>query len=111
MSVDLPTTGNSSAREIAVWCSDSQLGRAIAYLELVKSKQINPGPEIERLFGENTLLSWTFEEVIAVQHKLALALCIRRGLGYVLTQQMRENVFRYRTEVLTSYHQPFDRCG
>jgi hypothetical protein len=50
MSVDLPATGNQSARQLAAsQISEGQLARAIAYLELVRSKQINPGPEIEKL--------------------------------------------------------------
>jgi hypothetical protein len=80
MSIDLPTTEHATARELAIWCSDEQLARAIAYLELVYNKTIHPGPEIERLLGENSAASWGFEEVNAVQNRLALALCLKRGI-------------------------------
>ena len=103
MSVDLPLTEHCTARELAGWCSDSQLARAITYLELVRIKQINPGPEIERLLGENSLLTWTPEEVDAVQRRLALALCIKRELPYLLTSAIRESVFRHRIKVLGDF--------
>ena len=103
MSIDLPLTGHSSARELAAWCSDVQLARAVTYLEMVLIKQITPGPEIEKLLGENSLLTWTPEEVDAVQRRLALTLCIKRKLPYLITNTIRESVFRYRMEVLKDF--------
>ena len=107
MSVDLPATGNQSARQLAAsQISEGQLARAIAYLELVRSKKINPGPEIEKLFGQDTLLTWNnadMAELNAVQNRLALAICIRCRLGIKITAVIRESVFRNREEVLQSY--------
>jgi len=104
MSVDLPTTEHSTARELAEWCSDVQLARAITYLELVRIKQINPGPEIENLLGEDSLLTWTPEEVDAVQRRLALTLCIKRKLDYKITSVIRESIFRNRVEVQADFN-------
>jgi hypothetical protein len=105
MAIDLPTTEHNTARELAAWFSAEQLGRAIAYLELVHDKKINPGPEIERLLGENTLLTWTIWEADAVQRRLALALCIKKNVkNYPITKTIQENVNRNRDEVLRSYN-------
>lgn len=114
MSVDLPTTEHATARELAVWCDDAQLARAITYLDLVHTKQIHPGPEIEKLLGENTLLSWTVWEVEAVQRRLALALCIKRNMkvesregfqpSYPIFRIIRNCVECNRVEVLRSYN-------
>jgi len=127
MSVDLPATGNQSARELVDWCSDLQLGRAIAYLELVRIGQINPGPELETVLGSDSLLTWTVEEIVAVQNKLALALCLRANpltlqeLGKRKLQEkalpagsftpsqpisdaIYTSVFKHRMEVLNSYN-------
>jgi hypothetical protein len=106
MSVDLPATENHSARAIAVWFSEIQLGRAITYLELVRTKAIpNPGPEIEKLLGPDTSFTWTMEEIDAVQRKLALAICIQKRRPYFLTKEIRDNVLKHRTEVLKSYNE------
>jgi hypothetical protein len=114
MSVDLPITEHSTARELAVWCDDAQLARAITYLELVHLKQIHPGPEIERLLGEDTLLTWNTWETDAVQRRLGLALCIKRNLNvepregfqpsYPIVRVIRNSVDCYRVEVLRSYN-------
>jgi hypothetical protein len=103
MSIDLPTTEHSTARELAAWCSDTQLSRAITYLEMVRIGQIDPGPEIDKLLGEDSLLTWNTEEIDAVQRRLALTLCIKRSLPYLITNTIRECVFRYRMEVLRAY--------
>jgi hypothetical protein len=113
MSVDLPATGNQSARELVDWCSDLQLGRAIAYLELVRIGQINPGPELETVLGSDSLLTWTVEEIVAVQNKLALALCLRANPKLTLQELVKRkpisdaihtSVFKHRMEVLNSYN-------
>jgi len=109
MSVDLPVTEHCTARELAVWCSDSQLARAITYLELVRIKQISPGPEIENLLGEDSLLTWNEWEVDAVQRRLALALCIKRELPHLLTNAIRESVFRHRMQVQVDFNLPRNR--
>jgi hypothetical protein len=112
MSIDLPLTGHSSARELAAWCSEVQLARAITYLEMVRTKHISPGQEIERLFGEDeedTFLTWTPEELDAVQRRLALTLCIKRSNGavcYAISDTIRECVFRYHAEVLDDFKRP-----
>lgn len=111
MSIDLPDTGHSSARELAVWCSDVQLARAVTYLEMVRIKQISPGPEIEKLFGEDSLLTWDMYELDAVQRRLALTLCIKRKLPYHITDMIRECVFKYRMEVLRAYFERQGRSG
>ena len=113
MSIDLPTTQHCTARELAVWCCDVQLARAITYLEMVRIGQIDPGPEIDKLLGEDSLLTWNTEEIDAVQRRLALTLCIKRyarsdgaikrSLPYLITDTIRECVFRYRMEVLRAY--------
>lgn len=107
MSVDLPATGNQSARQLAAsQVSENQLARAITYLELVRCKQIDPGPEIENLFGPNA--SWINLDILelnAVQNKLAFAICIRNRLGTKITEVIRESVFRNREEVLRSYRE------
>ena len=103
MSIDLPNTGHSTAIELAVWCSDVQLARAVTYLEMVRIKQITPGPEIEKLFGEDALLTWDIYELDAVQRRLALTLCIKRKLPYHITDMIRECVLQYRTEVLADF--------
>jgi hypothetical protein len=105
MSVDLPTTERWPARTLAKWFGEIQLGRAIAYLELVRTGKITPGPEIEKLLGNDSCLTWTFEEVDAVQRKLALAICIRNGLGYQISHSINRAVFRHRIEVLASYEE------
>jgi hypothetical protein len=106
MSVDLPATGNQSARQLAAsQVSYNQLARAITYLELVRCKQIDPGPEIEQLFGPNTLLTWDIFELNAVQNRLAFAICIRGRLEIKITAVIRESVFRNREEVLRSYRE------
>lgn len=110
MSIDLPDTGHSSARELAVWCSDVQLARAVTYLEMVLIKQITPGPEIEKLLGEDSSLTWTIEEVEAVQRRLALTLCIKHGLtDYQITNTIRDCVFRHRMEVMADFRLPRNR--
>jgi hypothetical protein len=104
MSVDLPATENWPARTLARWFSETELSRAITYLELVRVNQISPGQEIEKLLGEDTLLEWTMEEVEAVQRKLALALCIKHGRSFgFITKEIQESVFRNRMEVMRSY--------
>ena len=104
MSVDLPTTENTPAKELAQYISDIQLGRAIAYLELVRVRKIMPGPEIERLLGADSLLTWTIEELVAIQNRLALALCKQKSLGYAyMSRLINQNIFRYRREVFQSY--------
>lgn len=100
MSIDLPTTQHCTARELAVWCCDVQLARAITYLEMVRIGQIDPGPEIDKLLGEDSSLTWSVEEIDAVQRRLALTLCIKRKLPFLITNTIRECVFRYRMEVL-----------
>lgn len=113
MSVDLPATGNQSARELVDWCSDLQLGRAIAYLELVRIGQINPGPELETVLGSDTLLTWTVEEVVAVQNRLGLAICLLANPKITLQELVERkpisgaihtSVFKHRMEVLNSYN-------
>jgi hypothetical protein len=111
MSIDLPATEHSTARELAVWCSDVQLARAITYLEMVRIKQINPGPEIEKLLGEDSSLTWTIEEVEAVQRRLALTLCIKQKLTYHIADMIRQCIFRYRMEVLRAYFERQGRSG
>jgi len=114
MSVDLPTTEHATAQELAVWCADVQLARAITYLELIHSKQIIPGPEIEKLLGEDSLLTWNTWEVDAVQRRLALALCLKRNLkvepregfqpSYPIARIIRNCAECHRAEVLSSYN-------
>ncbi|MCK9567452.1 hypothetical protein M0R72_00720 [Candidatus Pacearchaeota archaeon] len=111
MSVDLPTTEHATAQELAVWCSDVQLARAITYLELVHLKQIQPGPEIEKLLGEDSLLTWNEWEVDAVQRRISLALYIKRTLkvdrrkaSYPITRIIHNCVECHRGEVLSSYN-------
>lgn len=120
MSVDLPQTGDQSARELVDWCSDLQLGRAIAYLELVRIGQIIPGPELETVLGSDGFLTWTaggreaaLWDVVAVQNKLGLALCLRANSKITLQEMgtrkpisvsIHTSVFKHRMEVLNSYN-------
>jgi hypothetical protein len=105
MAVDLPIVQHETARSLATWCTAEQLARAIAYLELVYNKKFHPGREIERLFGDDSLLVWTMDEVDALQKRLGLALCIKRGFkDYPITRMIKESVQRNCNEVLNSYN-------
>lgn len=102
MSVDLPNLENESARELARWISEEQVERAIAYLELVRLEEIQPGPEIERVLGSDSLLTWTVWELVAVQNRLGLVLCIKRNVRKI-SAQIHYSIFRRRQEVKISY--------
>lgn len=110
MNINLPTIANSSAREIAAVCNGEEIETAITYLELVRLEELRPGHEIDRLLGkwyldyaERNLVApkenARYWEIVAVQNKLALALCIQRGSTYNLSEQISESVFHKRREV------------
>lgn len=112
MAIDLPITTSDTAADLAWKCTDVDLSRAITYLELVQEEEIQPGPEIERLLGDDTLLLWNVWEVRAVQNRLALALCIRRNVSkqqtegsYPLSRIISNCVECHRESVLKSYNE------
>jgi hypothetical protein len=74
--LDLPPTEHWPARILAKSFSEEDLARAIAYLELVRSGEYIPGPEMFVLGID--VLEYTTEEVEAVQRKLALAISYQR---------------------------------
>ena len=109
MAVDLPITGHSTARELAQWFADEQLARSIAYLELVLTEKIKPGPEIEKLLGENSCVNFRLEEkkweIEAVQRRLAFALCVKRNIPeYPISRVLRNSADGNCVEVLRSYN-------
>jgi hypothetical protein len=74
---ELAPTENWPAHILARTFSESQLSDGIAYLELVRIEELTPGPEMFRL-GVSPL-SYTTEELEAVQRKLALAISYQRS--------------------------------
>jgi hypothetical protein len=115
--LDLPTTENLPARTIAKNFDLPQISRAISYLELVRTRRITPGQELLRLLGPDesglTLLNWEMEEIVAVQRKLALAICIKNNLTssvtlgrvveYPITTTINKAISLYNKEVIASY--------
>lgn len=71
MLLSLPTIDYWPAKVLAKTFRRRELCEGIAYLELVRTGRFVPGPEIARL-GINPL-TYTPEELDAVQHRLALA--------------------------------------
>jgi len=120
MAVDLPMTWNLPARELAKYIDREQLGRGIAYLELVRARKIKPGVEIENLLGVDREIGtgdmkyahlgkdwtiWVENDLEAVQRKLALAICISKRVGYKISEEIRESITRHCIEVLRAYNE------
>lgn len=74
--IDLAPTENWPAHVLAKTFSEDRLYEGIAYLELVRTGEVTPGPEMFRL-GVSPL-DYTNEEIEAVQRKLALAVSHQR---------------------------------
>lgn len=70
--IRLPLTENWPAHTLAITFDEKSLCEAIAYLELVLTKELMPGPELNNL-GISPL-DFTDEELLAVQRKLAMAI-------------------------------------
>lgn len=70
--IHLPLTENWPAHTLAKTFDEKLLCEAIAYLELVLTKELIPGPELNNL-GISPL-DFTKEEIVAVQRKLAMAI-------------------------------------
>jgi hypothetical protein len=85
--LDLPSTEHWPAHILARTFPRRELCEAIAYLELVRTGKWMPGPEIDRLGIDP--LTYTNEELEAVQRRLALAILrqdlILTGSTYSLT--------------------------
>jgi len=74
--IDLPPTEHWPADVLARAFTEKQLCEAIAYLELVRTSEMIPGPEMFNL-GISPL-EYSIEEIVAVQRRLALAVQKRR---------------------------------
>ena len=73
---ELAPTEHWPAQVLAKTFSEDQLADGIAYLELVRTGELTPGPEMFRL-GVSPL-DYTTEELEAVQRRLALAISYQR---------------------------------
>jgi len=69
--LDLAPIEHWPAPVLARTFSEKQLYEAIAYLELVRTGKLVPGPEMFRL-GISPL-EYNQQEIVAIQHRLALA--------------------------------------
>jgi hypothetical protein len=70
--IKLPLTENWPSTILAKTFSERELCEAIAYLELVRTSKLSPGPELNNL-GISPL-DYTMYEIEAVQRKLASAI-------------------------------------
>jgi hypothetical protein len=74
--LDLAPIEHWPAPVLASAFSEKQLSEAIAYLELVRTGKLVPGPEMFRL-GVSPL-DYSPQEIVAVQNRLALAISYQR---------------------------------
>jgi hypothetical protein len=91
--IDLPLTEHWPANVLARAFTEKQLCEAIAYLEMVRTSEMIPGPEMFNL-GISPL-NYNTEEIVAVQRKLALAVQKRR----LTVQSTRTSSHKRRTRM------------